>query len=244
MKAIILSQLIFVISLFCQGQSSAIKIDYDYFLLGTLNDYMGRETYRKIDNRVDEYYQNSKPLVFLLDSVFRDKFPDLIVSTNRKNGRLELQSWSLAQKMNEFYSYKPSGRMAYIGEVDMTTLNLDSLTKTPDFYSTYFDTIYTGRIKDDIYSNDIQRLSFITGAYMRFGGERDSLYFIRIANSISKVRIAAEQLKDLKCSNIEYVVNKGHIPTYHTVYFTPTPELKNYLITINQILNRFVDLSN
>jgi hypothetical protein len=126
----------------------------------------------------------------------------------------------------------------------MTTLNLDSLTKTPDWISTYFDTIYTGRIKDAIFRNDIQRLSFITGAYMRFGGERDSLYFIRIANSISKVRIAAEQLKDLKCSNIEYVVNKGHFPTYHTVYFTATPELKNYLVTVNQILNRFVHLSN
>jgi len=244
MKTIVLSQFIVLITLFCQGQSSVIEIDYEYFLLGTLNDYMGRETFKKIDNRVDEYYQNSKPLVFLLDSVFRDKFPDLIVSTNEKNGRLELQSWSLAQKMNEYYSYIPSGRGAYIGEADVTTLNLDSLTKTPDFYSTYFDTIYTGRIRNDIFSNDIQRLSFITGAYMRFGGERDSLYFIRIANSISKVRIAAEQLKELKCSNIEYVVNKGHIPTYHTAYFTPTPELKNYLVTVNQILDRFVDGSN
>jgi hypothetical protein len=241
MKTIVFCQLIFLTTFFCQGQSSAIEIDYEYFLLGTLNDYMGRESYKKIDNRIDEYSQNSKPLVFLLDSIFHEKYHDLIISTNKKNGRLELQSRLLAQRMNDFYSYTPSGRGAYIGEADMTTLNLDSLTKTPDFYSTYFDTIYTGRIRNDIFKNDIQRLSFITGAYIRFGGERDSLYFIRIANSISKVRIASEQLKDLKCSNIEYVWNKGHIPTYHTVYFTPTPELQDYLVTVNQILNRFSD---
>ncbi len=230
---------LFLFALFCNGQSSEIKVDYDYFLLGTLNDYMGREKYKEIVNRVDEYSQNSKSLVLFIDSVSKDNYPDLIVTTNKKTGRLELQSKLLSQKMNDFYFFKPSGRGSYSGEADFETLNLDSLTNTPEFYKTYFDTIYTGRIKGDIFKNDTDRFSFIAGAYIRFGGEKDSLYYINVANSISKVKVATEQLKELKCTNIEYVMKKGYIPVGHTVYFTPTDELKSYFEAINRSLQGF-----
>ncbi len=236
MKRFLLILLLFFCVLFCKGQSSVIQVNYDYFLLGTLNDYMGREKYKEIVNRVDEYYQNNKSLVSFFDSIFRDKYTDLIVAANEKTGRLELQSKSLAQKMDDFYFYKPSGRGAYCGEVDFKTLNLDSLTQTPDFYTTYFDSVYTGRIKEDIFKNDTDRFSFIAGAYIRFGRKNDSLYYISIANSISKVRVLTEQLNELKCANVEYVMKKGYIPVGHTVYFTPTEELENYFKTIDRML--------
>jgi len=229
MKTSLFYLLFFFISLFCHGQSSDIKIDYDYFLLGTLNDYIGRDNYKKIIDRIDRYSPQNKPLVYFLDSVFRDKYPDLVVNVIEKTGQLELWSKSLALKMNNFYCYEPSNRKIYIGEADIMTLNLDSLTKTPDFYTSYFDTIYTGRIKDDIFRNDAERLSFIAGAYMRFGGKKNSLYYISIPNSISKVGVVTEQLKELECSNIEYIMLKDHIPAGHIVYFTPTDKLKNYL---------------
>ena len=202
MKRLFFIPLLFFFALFCKGQSSEVKVNYDYFLFGTLNDYMGREKYKEIVNRVDEYYQSNNSLVFFLDSFFLDKYPDLRVITNKKTGRLELESKELAQKMNDYYFYKPSGRGVYCGEADLETLNLDSLTKTPDFYTTYFDTIYTGRIKDDIFKYDSERFSFIAGAYMRFGGKKDSLYYISIANSVSKVRVVTDQLKELECANV------------------------------------------
>jgi len=64
---------------------------------------------------------------------------------------------------------------------------------------------------------------------MRFGGKKNSLYYISIPNSISKVGVVTEQLKELECSNIEYIMLKDHIPAGHIVYFTPTDKLKNYL---------------
>jgi hypothetical protein len=236
MKSLILISLLFLFGLFCNGQSSDIKIDYDYFLLGSLNDYMGREKYKEIVNRVDEYAQNNKSLVFFLDSIFQDKHQDLKLITNEKTGRFELESKELAQKMNDYYFFKPSGRGAYCGEVDLGTLNLDSITNTPDFYTTYFDTIYTGRIKGDIFKNDTERLSFIAGAYIRFGGKNDSIYFISVDNSISKVKEVTEQLKEMKCTNVEYSMKKGYIPVGHTVYFTPTDKLKKYFNAISQKL--------
>lgn len=226
-------------TLLCNGQSKEVKIDYDYFLFGTLNDYMGREKYLKTVTRVDDYYKKDKSLVLFLDSLFRDKYPDLRLVTSKNTGRLELESKILAQKMNDFYLFYPSGRSAYIGEADFETLNIDSLSKTDDCYTTYFDTIYTGCIQSGIFKNDCERFSFITGAYIRFGGKNDSVYFISIANSVSKVKVATELLKELKCSNINYFVKEGYIPTPHTVYFTPTNELMKYFNAINQKLTFF-----
>jgi len=235
MKSLIFFPILLFLALFCHSQSNEIKIDYDYFLLGTLNDYMGREKYKEVVNRVDEYSQASKSLVLLIDSVYKDKYPDLTTATNIKTGRLELLSKLLSQKMNDFYSFNPSGRIAYSGDTDFKKLNIDSLMNTPGFYTTYFDTIFTGYIKGDIFKNDIERISFIAGAYIRFGGEKDSLCYISIANSVSKARIVSEQLKELECSNVEYVIKKGYIPVGHTVYFTPSDELKKYFMLLTRV---------
>ncbi len=233
----------FLFALMCNGQSNEIEIDYDYFILGTLNDYMGREKYEKIINRVDEYWENDKSLIYFLDSVSRNKYQDLTITTNKQSGRLELQSKLLAQKINDFFTFKPSGRGAYNGEADFNKLNFDSITKTPNFYTTHFDTIYSGEINESIFKNKTQKSSFIAGAFERFGGKKDSLYYISVANSASKVRVATELLKELKCTNVEYVMKKKLIPVGHTVYFNPTEELKNYFKNTNKMLRTYANNS-
>lgn len=228
----------FLFALMCNGQSNEIKIDYDYFILGTLNDYMGREKYEKIINRVDEYWENDKSLIYFLDSVSRNKYQDLIITTNKQSGRLELKSKLLVQKMNDFFTFKPSGRGAYNGEADFNKLNFDSLTKTPNFYKTHFDAVYSGEIKSGIFQNDTQKFSFIAGAFERFGEKEDSLYYISAANSDSKVRVVTQLLKDLKCSNVDYVIS-DYIPRGHKVFFTPTEELKFYFKSVNNVLKSY-----
>ncbi|GAT62824.1 hypothetical protein [Paludibacter jiangxiensis] len=230
MKSLLFIPLLFC-AFHCFGQSSDIKINNDYFLLGTLNDYMGRDKYSEVANRVDEYYPNEKPLVSVLDSIYKNSYPDLALATSPQTGRLELRSTLLSQKINDFYDFQPSGRGTYCGKADFKTLNLDSLAKTPDFHSKYFESVYTGSVKTDIFTSDSERFSFIAGAYIRFGGKKDSLYYISISNSTSKVKVLAEQLKYLKCTNVDYVIKKDYIPCGHTVYFTPTEELRNYLET-------------
>ena len=239
MKSLIITPLLFLLVLFRNGQSSETKIDYDYFLLGTLNDYMGRENHKAIANRVDVYDTNSKSLVSLIDSVYRDENPDMILVTNKMNLQ-ELRSESLSQKMNDFFIFKPSSRGVYCGEEEFETLlklNLDSLTQTPDFYTSHFDTVYVGRIKDDIFKKDSERYSFLTGAFLKYGGKNDSSYFISMPNSVSKIKVATELLKELNCTDVEYVIYKDFIPVGHKVYFKPTDELKKYFEEINKKLN-------
>ena len=83
-KLLFFIPLLVLLVLMCNGQSKEVKIDYDYFLLGTLGDYMGREKYLKTINRVDDYYKKDKSLVLFLDSLFRYKYPDLRLATKKK----------------------------------------------------------------------------------------------------------------------------------------------------------------
>lgn len=224
--------LIIVLTLSSCDMKDKNSIDYDYFLIGTLSDYMGREKYQTVEDRVDKYSQSEQQLCMTIDSIFKNSYPDLEINSSvhkiSKKNEFELHSKTLAERIESFYSYKASGRMAYHGQDDFKNLNIDSLTKTPDFYSTNFDTIYTGRLKLNVFETEKQKLSFITGAYVRYGWRTDSLYHIRVFNSISKVRILNELLKDEGCTNVDYEIKKGYIPTGHTVHFIPTEQLNDY----------------
>jgi hypothetical protein len=237
MKRLIFFPLLFMFVLFSNAQSKQIKIDNDFFLLGTLDDYMGRETYKHMANRVEAYYQNDKSLVDYICSVFKEQYPDLIYKTNSyNNDRLDLLSKSLAQKMNNFYDFKYFGGGIYIGKEDIKTIRLDTVMKNKSLFNTYFDSTYYGTLKKDIFKNDVERLSFMAGEYQRFGGIKDSLYSITMYNSSRKAKVVAEQLKELKCTNVSYIENTGEIciPCKDAVYFNPTDELKKYFEAINQ----------
>ena len=236
MKRIIFLPLLFMFVLFSNAQSKEVKVDNDFFLLGTLDDYMGRETYKHIANRVDAYYQNNKSLVVYICSIFKEEYPDLIYKTNSyNNDRLDLLSKSLAQKMNNFYDFKFMGGGKYIGKEDIKTLRLDTIMKNKSLFYTYFDSTYIATLKKDIFKNDVERLSYIAGAYQRYGGKEDSVFTITMANSTSKAKVVAEQLKELKCINVSFVEKTEIcIPCRNAVYFTPTDILKKYFEAINQ----------
>jgi hypothetical protein len=215
--------LILIATLLSCGQNGKNSLDNEYFLLGTLSDYMGRETYKTVNSRVDKYHQSERKLCFAIDSKLKDKYPDLRMTTAR-NGDFELYSVLLAGEIDKFYNYQPSGRMNINARLDTMTQFSDSLLS--ELLQTA-DTIYFGRLKSGIFKTDKQKLFFITGAFLRFGGNNDSIYHISVANSVSKVKVLTQLLKEMNCGNVEYEIREG-IPFGHTVYFTPTDELMNY----------------
>ncbi len=186
-----------------KGQDS-LKINLNSFLIGTLSDYMGRTTYKEVDNRVDTYYPYEKSLANYLDSIFMDSIPDFELRLN--NDRPEIYSKTLSDLINTYYQYEPSGSMTM-----------------------EHDTIYRGKLKSEIFKTDKEILSFIAGTYVRFGEENDSTTCIRIHNSYSKAKICTEFLKKMNCVNVKYEITEGYIPTSHIVFFDPSPELSEYL---------------
>lgn len=78
--------------------SIVIKIDYDFFLLGTLNDYMGRKWVAK-GEIFDRYYTFEKPLMKFVDSIVKNEFKiSLIEKDNCFN------SEEMSKKMNSYYN--------------------------------------------------------------------------------------------------------------------------------------------
>lgn len=223
--------IILILSLFSCEKKEKISIDNEYFLIGTLSDYMGREKYEKEKERVDKYYQSEKQLCLAIDSIFKKTYPDLKFSSSvdqiSKKDEFELHSKKLAEKIESFYSFKYSGRGTTKKYIDFDSMNIDSLVKTGNFIEKYYDSIFEGSLKRKVFETEKQKLSFITGAYVRYGSHIDSVYQIKVFNSNSKVKVLEELLKDVDCKNVVYDI-KLAIPTGHTVSFIPTNQLNEY----------------
>ncbi|WP_248724105.1 hypothetical protein [Seonamhaeicola sp. ML3] len=207
------------------------KIDNDYFLIGTLRDYMGREKYKDIEERVDKYYKSEKKLCNSIDSMFKNKYTDLKLSSLKykvsKQRVFELHSKTLCKRIESFYTYEPSGRGTFTGDMAFKKINFDTIADLPNFIKTHYDTIYQGNLRPEKFNTEIQKLSFVTGAYVRYGWKKDSLYQISVANSTSKVKLLDTLLKELGCDDVNYEMRMA-IPASHKVSFKPTNQLKAY----------------
>lgn len=225
--------IILISTLFSFQNNKKILIDNEYFLIGTLSDYMGREKYQDVEEWVDKYHQSEKKLCLAIDSMFRINYPDLkfssYVTKISKEDMFELHSKKLVKKIETFYTFKPSRRGTTKGIMDFDSKKIDSLVREDNFIEKYYDTIYVGNLKMKVFKSEKKKLSFITGAYVRYGSKVDSsLYQIRVFNSSSKVKILDELLKDIGCTHVDYNI-KYSIPVGHTVSFIPTNKLIDYI---------------
>lgn len=220
-----------IATLFSNVQKEHITIDAHYFLLGTLRDYLGREKYESEQDLVDQYHPSEKKLYETIDSMFQKSYPNLklTVFENKKTDykRYELRSKALKDSIDSFFSFRYSRRGTAKEYIDYETVNIDSLMKSDDFYEKYYDSIFTGSLKQNVFKTKLQKLSFITGAYVRYGSQVDSLYQISVANSTSKVKTLEMLLNDVGCTNVNYEITPA-IPYGHKVRFTPTAQLQEY----------------
>ena len=96
-----------------------------------------------------------------------------------------------------------------------------------------------GILIDSIFKTKEQICSFIAGVYYRNGMKIDTfIYKIQLANS-PKHQNCYLLLKQLGCKEIFFKFLRG-IPNQYILYFKPTNELENYLVTIeneNEKLN-------
>src|SRR5690606_18836552 len=116
----------------------------------------------------------------------------------------DISSVHLANRFNSFYDYSESGS-----------------------YTPQGKTILTGKLKPDMMQTAQEKLTFLTGAYLRFGSFRDTAHCISIGNSLSKAQVCYALLKELGCE--PYYNIRKNIPTVHEVFFHPTPIFKAYL---------------
>lgn len=178
------------------------KLDQDYFLLGTLLDYMGRYKDPLEIDVVDTYFVNEKSLLIHNYNTFKSEYSDLKLDTINRT----LKSITLTEKMNTFFNW-----------------NYDE-----NFTNENNDSLFIGTINLNTFKTKEQKISFIVGVYTRYGQKNDSTYCINIANSNTLFDSSLKILRALNCKNIKSEIIEA-IPTSCIIYFQPSEELKKYL---------------
>ncbi|WP_299016908.1 hypothetical protein [uncultured Polaribacter sp.] len=229
MKKIIV--FILALLLFSCQQKEKTPLDKYAFAVGTLGDYMGREKHETEKDLVEKYHPSEKKLYTKMDAMFQNLYTDLKLTIFENNKtdyiRYELRSKKLKDTLDAYYTYKYSGRGTAKKYIDFDAVNIDSLIKSKNFIQENYDSIFVGSLKSNVFKTNKQKLSFITGAYVRYGSQLDSLHQISVANSTSKVKTLEILLNDIGCTNVVYEVRPA-IPYGHKVLFKPTLKLTSY----------------
>lgn len=188
-----------------------VKTDNEYFILGTLSDYMGKRLDPRTQDLFDYYYTYENPLANYTAQLLKEAYPNLNFELKISRNRYEINSADLEKQFESYYTYKPSN-------------SFTPKTHEPILY---------GVLKQDMFKTDEQKLSFLAGVYVRYGQDNDTSYCIRVANSVSKVQVCNTLLTEFNCKPSYQIVR--NIPTGHVVYFHPTKRVKVYLDQYNYL---------
>jgi hypothetical protein len=198
-----------------------------------LSDYLGRQKTYKSNTFVDDYYKGETSLISFIIKIYTDESPEFVVEKNQYpfNSVTDiLHSKKIAAKINSFYNFKNDGGFKL--DPSFSKFKAAEFRKKINDFSKSTepkDTVYVGTMKANLFKTNVQKISFITGVYTRYGEPNKNRYCLRMSNSASKYDYCISILKQLKCNDIEKEVTKNNIPTIQIVYFKPSRELKKYL---------------
>lgn len=219
-KKKILICLISLISLFTFGQKKDLILDNESFLLGTLHDYMGRRVSQNDEDKIDDYGFFEKSLVLKIDSLFKANYDDLLIKKIEPVQIIgygyRINSKKLAAKINSNYTYKEYS------------------------WSQKKDTTFYGKLKENVFENELKKISFIIGAYSHFGEQKDKRYSLRFVNSLSKFAECEKILKELGCKKVEIKIIKA-IPTTQLIFFNPSKKLELYFEKYNYLRKEILE---
>lgn len=234
-------------SFFLRAQFNSEKYDKEFFLIGTLNEYMGyQRTHTYADNfyyqRVDILSKDELKHTLFIDSLFSSDYRDITIVNNGAFMGIKMYSPSLSLKIDDYYNYTP--------------------TRT---FSGKMDTIYRGTLKNEKVVTEKQMLSFILGAYLRFGQNSEkanmhikalksfniietdkefkrTMYSFSMPNAQSKAKLCKALLEKLECENVEFYFRES-IPAGNFVIFAPSQKIME-VINEAEFLKRQIDLIN
>lgn len=177
--------------------SQEIKLDKKYFLLGTLDDYIGRNQISNNKELIESYGLHEKPLVDVIHILFKEKE----LSLNSIKKRYFFKGKSLNDSINSFYTF-------------------DSFQLTHPKK----DTIYKGKLRTDIFKTREEKISFLLGCLARYSRNvgielKEKEFCIQYSNSRNKFEITSYIIEELGFS-INKTETLNNIPRQNIIYFT------------------------
>lgn len=218
-------------SLSAKAQFDDKKYEKESFLVGLLNEYMGYKRifvpesegyhydyYEKVETFTDRYAPH---FALFIDSLFSEEYPDIYFMGSKA---VTVYSSTLSKVIDNYYEWKPSqfeGRdTAGMKSEFAWLMHKETLT-------------YTGLLQKDAFETMKQKLSYIMGAYLRFGGvnseDEGGMYKLFMPNAPYKAEICADLLKESGFENVVYTFIEGNIPTPHIVTFDAPENLEKVL---------------
>lgn len=207
------SGFLFVLVLLLNNQnlfSQKRDVDFKYFFYGTLSDYIGRNKCAKYPENADYYYPYEESLMQFNYDYLKEGYRDLVIDSVE---RRTLKSKVLTEEINKLFKFKFDDGFCSDRE---------------DANGELIDSSFVGKIKTEIFKTKQQKISYLVGAYVRYGVKSDTSYSIRIANSLSTFPACMKLLEEIGCKDIRSKIVEN-IPVGYTIWFTPTKELKSYL---------------
>ena len=205
------------------------KKQREYFILGTLDDYMGRRIDPREVNFVDRYDGLQGPLITVVDSLLQIDYSssnyrvDRYLDANRNLLSGKIFSDTLAKRFNSYYTFEQSESFTSNNDPKLNNIS-----------------ILGGALKPNIFTNEAEKLAFLSGTYVRYGFANDTAYEISIANSYSKANVVKQLLTEFGC-NPSYQIRRNTIPVGHLVYFHPSETVRKYLNRFMYVRNRLIE---
>jgi hypothetical protein len=99
---------------------------------------------------------------------------------------------------------------------------------------------YRGFINKEKISTQAQKLSFLTGFFMRYGCSKtgNAGYSISVSNSLSAATVCMAILKETGCGHVDYI---DEVPDGHKIIFTPSPAIADLMFLIQRINGEITD---
>lgn len=184
-------------------------INPNFFLLGTLSDYMGRNQFSFKKEVIETYSEFEKPLVIRLTELFKDNVLRIdSINNNVSPKKYDLVNKDINTSINSFYDFENY-----------------SLTHPKK------DTIFKGKLKGAIFKNDSEKISFLLGCLSRFSSgtvkRSEKEFCLQFANSSSKFLLSQKIIAELGFT-INKIETLPNIPRINRIYFSV--DKKNYLL--------------
>ncbi len=200
------------------------KINTIFAVLGFLNDYMGRVV-RQGKNLIEEFYPHENEIA----AEFETHLHKLIAERNLKTtiireigpqGHVALLSPEIADLLNSYHVFVSKHLYARDGH-DMSIYELPyAVFKPLEYNSPSFNEALD------------ERLSYLAGAYRRFGKGKE----IRLANCLTKSKNVFRLFQEISavedkyaCQSVAWKVYPRNIPVGHAIIFEPSDELAKFL---------------
>ncbi|MGM0566192.1 MAG: hypothetical protein ACQESX_05490 [Bacteroidota bacterium] len=207
-KATIILLLIYL-SLATVGQ----RLDRTFYLLGTLEDYMGRHYPKNNPGKwsyIMTLHQDRIGEIKRIEEVTGAKFKQRRKQKNCSNCQefYELKSFFRAKKINSFYEFNKNKGMR------------DKLGFT----------FYTGQLNCERILNATkdQQISFLAGQFLTDGEKKAQAYKLALYNSPNRFECLLKVLQNLKCEVIRKEEVEG-IPVGYFIEFKPTDMIKKII---------------